>query len=525
MASLNHKLRSSIMKRSLLSLLTGALLLTQACQKQTDHAAAPTIVKAPDPTSLDAFIQKELLENGEFKWSWASDEQTWTALSNSDHVMAIGYQPAGAIDVQEHLNQININAPQWVAAREAVLNLVLEQERVTTPGIKAEDLIVWHQPILPALTVRVHNPNTISVLRKSALVRYAEPMGYEPFMTVPSERSSSGCGSNTATSGLVAGVDYNNITPNTKQSWNHSFHNINSAWANSNGSGTKVMIVDTGASFEQDNLDPEGGFNQGDSQGRSINREVTLPQNTNIFGQLTGSPETPDDACGHGTSMAGACAAPRGTDGAATGIAYNCDLVTVRAAADVFLNESREVQGVAAAFTMAGSDPSVRIVSMSMGRLTSASLITDAIKYAHQQGKLIFCAAGTSFSWTAWFTGVIYPASMTEAVAVTGIRDNLTTKCGACHQGSKVDFVVVMEKASNGRHPLSLDMDSDSPSTVGGSSVATASTAGIAALVWSKYPGWTRTQVFDRLKTSSNYFPSRNSNFGWGRINAQLATQ
>ena len=82
-----------------------------------------------------------------------------------------------------------------------------------------------------------------------------------------------------------------------------------------------------------------------------------------------------------------------------------------------------------------------------------------------------------------------------------------------------------MEKNSNGNHPITLADYSDDPSTVGGSSVSTSSTAGIAALVWAKYPSWTRTQVFNRLKTSANYYPNRNSNFGWGRINAQLATQ
>lgn len=99
------------------------------------------------------------------------------------------------------------------------------------------------------------------------------------------------------------------------------------------------------------------------------------------------------------------------------------------------------------------------------------------------------------------------------------------SKCSNCHVGSKVDFVVVMQKNSTSRNPLTLPMSGDDPSTVGGSSVATAGTAGIAALVWAAHPGWTRQQVFDKLKTSSNYYPNRHSNFGWGRINAELATQ
>lgn len=496
-----------------------------SCQKSDSPLSVnrqkPT---APDPSALDAFIKNKLTDEGTFLWSQASDEQVWTAISNTDFVLSVGYQPAGSQNVSEHLHEINLNSAEWANARKQVLDIILAEELKVTQGLSIADLIAYDVPDLPVLDVRITNPATIRVLRQSGLVRYAEPLSYEPFITTSAnDRSDSGCGSNTADYGLIPGTDYTDITPGCKQSWNHSYHNISQAWSNSTGSGTTVVIVDTGASDDQDNLG--SAFNQGSSSGRSITRLVTLPQETNFWGNPVGSPETPNDLCGHGTSMAGACAAPRGTDGASAGIAYNANLITYRAAQDVYLDESREVVGVSNAFTQAGNNASVKIISMSMGRLTSSSQISDAIKYAYNKGKLVFCAAGTSFSWTAWFTGVIFPASMTEVVAVTGIKSNLTTKCSACHQGSKVDFVLVMEKASNELHALTLDMDTNDPSTVGGSSVSTASVAGIAALVWSKYPGWSRTQVLNRLKSSANYYPSRNSNFGWGRINAQLATQ
>jgi subtilisin family serine protease len=67
-------------------------------------------------------------------------------------------------------------------------------------------------------------------------------------------------------------------------------------------------------------------------------------------------------------------------------------------------------------------------------------------------------------------------------------------------------------------------MSGDAPSTVGGSSVSTATAAGIAALVWSRFPAYTRDQVLDKLiKTSANY-PTRNSSLGWGNLNADAAT-
>ncbi|MBS1734882.1 MAG: S8 family serine peptidase, partial [Bacteroidetes bacterium] len=90
--------------------------------------------------------------------------------------------------------------------------------------------------------------------------------------------------------------------------------------------------------------------------------------------------------------------------------------------------------------------------------------------------------------------------------------------------GSETDFTIVMEKASNERHPITLAMTGDAPSTVGGSSVSTATMAGIAALVWSKNPTYTRDQVLNKLIQSSSNYPTRNSSLGWGNVNADIAT-
>lgn len=162
---------------------------------------------------------------------------------------------------------------------------------------------------------------------------------------------------------------------------------------------------------------------------------------------------------------------------------------------------------------------------MSMGRITTNSQVADAIRYAYGKGKLIFCAAGTSFSWTSGWYGVVFPATMSEVNAVTGVRDNsFGATCTSCHDGSQTDFTIVMEKAATGRHPLTLAMTGDIPSTVGGSSVATATAAGIGALVWSRFPSFTRDQVLNKLVSTSANYPTRNSRLGWGNIDADAAT-
>ncbi|UOQ70744.1 S8 family peptidase [Hymenobacter cellulosilyticus] len=504
-------------------------LLLAGCQQQADEQVLPQPAENPKEAlssqQLDEQIIKKLNQTGIFDWNQATPHFVWSALTRSDFVLSVGYHPAGC---NTAIPENAATDPAWQKAREQVLALILAEERKARPELTLNDLIAYQENVLPVLDVTVRELSTIQRLRASKLVRYAEPMGYEPNRPTTTANkgaavlSSSGCGSNTATAGLVAGSDYTTLSNGSKSSWNQAdqYHGIRASWSQSTGRGVKIVIIDSGSSDAQENLG--SAFNQGLSSGRTIERLVTLPRNS-IFGIPYGDAETPNDGCGHGTSMAGAAAAPRGTDGASVGVAYNANLVTIRAAEDVFIDGSREVKGVSDAYILAGNRADVRIISMSMGRLTSSSQMTDAIRYAYGQGKLIFCAAGTSFDWSAGWVGVIYPASLPEAVAVTGLKEDLTSRCDECHTGADVEFSVVMQRNSNDRRALTLAMSGDAPSTVGGSSVATASMAGMAAVVWSRYPSETRAQIMSRLVANSSNRNARSSSFGWGRVNVGAA--
>ena len=272
------------------------------------------------------------------------------------------------------------------------------------------------------------------------------------------------------------------------------------------------MVIDTGVSPDQDNLG--NGFNQGKSTGRTIEKMSTLPDETSPF-----------DQCGHGTTMSGAIAAPRGIDGNSCGVAYNCNLVICRASHDVYIDESAEVKGVSDAYTWAADNPTVKIISLSLGRITSNGQIKDAIQYAYNKGKLMFCAGGTSYDWDAGFIGVIFPANLSTVQAITGVKNTSILKaCGDCHKGKAIDFAIVMEQSATGIHQLSTAVSGDVPTTVGGSSVATATAAGIAALVWSKFPTFKREDVINKLTTTASLYPNKNKNFGWGKLNADAAT-
>jgi subtilisin family serine protease len=508
--------------------LTAGIFMFSSCHKQYQNEVMKEVIADPEPMSasqLDQLIFKSLEKTSRFVWKDAGLQAIWSGGKLTDQIYAIGYQPIGVLNLDDHISSINIRTEEWQETKQRLLQLIYEEEKRTRPELTFEQLEVWSESVLPVLNVRIERFSTLQKLMNSTRVRYVEPMGYEYGLSKrPKLRisSSSGCGSNTATAGLMQGVHFNTFIPGTKVSWNYNYHGIQQAWTKATGAGIKVFIIDTGTSSDQDNLG--AAFNQGYSSGRTIEKIVTLPQNT-FLGIPSGPVETSADGCGHGTAMAGACLAPRGIDGSACGVAYNANFVSCRAASDVLIDESREIKGVADAFVNAGNRGDLRIISMSMGRITSNSQIADAVRYAFGKGKLIFCAGGTSFGWTAGWYGVIFPAYMPEVQAVTGVIENTNfTNCTECHKGAEIDFVVVMQRNADAMKPLTLAMSGNPPATIGGSSVATATTAGIAALVWSKYPSLTRTQLISRLQLNSSRYPNISAEYGWGLINANSAT-
>ena len=187
------------------------------------------------------------------------------------------------------------------------------------------------------------------------------------------------------------------------------------------------------------------------------------------------------------------------------------------------LDESAELSGVRNALVKMGKITDLKIISMSVGTPFYSSTLYDGVSYAYNNGKMIFAAAGTSFSWTSWW-GVIYPAYFSECIAITGVQENGST-CNTCHDGSKVAFTIPMSRDVNdNRDGLSLPYSGYTPTYIGGSSCATAMAAGIAAVTWSAKPTLTRAQVYLCLQTTAQYYPSLTSSHGYGNLNAGAAT-
>lgn len=457
---------------------------------------------------INAILSDQLATNGDVNWNDLSDHTLWSAVIHGDNILSIGYGNTG-----ESFSESR--SPELLKQKDEVLKLVESNENYQ----RGRETVVEHE-IINVVDAKVTELETIKALRQSAGVRYLEPAGYNKFEIATAERSSSGCD----TQGVyINPAYYQTVAPNNAQvSWNFYEHNIPQAWGYSTGSGITIGLIDTGVSQQQSLLNPVG-FNDGYSNGRYVQKYGTF---IDSWWWWSNNYDGPHDKCGHGTAMASTMAAPRNNDGMPVGVAYNANLVAYRATEDVVLNDYHERKGVSDALVQLGNRSDVKIISMSIGYIWSIGNVRDAVRYANSKGKLIFAAGGTSTSFTNGF-GVIFPANMSETVAVTGVKDGTSyQRCDTCHSGSKIDFTIVMEGASNSsKHPPVLNFYNGERRFTGGSSCATATTAGIAALVWSKHPNWSKAQVLDKLKQSSDFYPSRDGNYGYGNIDALQAVQ
>jgi hypothetical protein len=468
---------------------------------------------------IEEKVWAQLNQGDVFHWEKESVHTIWSAGMVSDSIFSIGYQPIGFENIEDKMHEIDTREDAWKSVKKEIEALILEEESISR-GQEISDINdlkpMGRNRYFPTIFVQLTSKDLLEKLSKREDIRYIEPLGFSLDIEKQFQRSSSGC-SGDPNYGINSG-DYTTINPGIKKSWNFVDHNIDDAWGQSQGNNIEIAYIDTGGSDSQDNIG--SNFNSGYSNGRYVQKYSTKYSGSWWWRKK----DSPDDQCGHGTSMAGLGTAPRSNDGNAVGVAYQSDLITIRAVEDVVISNSNEREGVRDALYLAANRSSNKIISMSIGSVTSSSTVRDGIYYAYNKGKLIFAAAGTSFSWTSWW-GVIFPANMSQTVAVTGVKSGSSyQRCNTCHDGSAVDFVITMQRSyDNDRTSLGLAEYSNQPKYIGGSSCATATTAGIAALVWAQNPGASRNTVLQALKNASDFYPSRNGNFGWGRIDAQQA--
>ena len=217
----------------------------------------------------------------------------------------------------------------------------------------------------------------------------------------------------------------------------------------------------------------------------------------------------PMDDYGHGTHVAGIIAAVLNNGVGVAGLAQ------VRIMAEKVLDEagSGTADNVARGIVDA-VDKGADIINLSLGSPFDVEIVHEAIIYAHQHGVLVVAAAGNDFS-----SAKHYPAAYDEVVAVTA-TDEEDKPAFYTNFGDWVDV------AAPGDNIYSTMWD-DSYAFLGGTSMAAPHAVGVAALIWSQFPGMTRDQVWAQLQWSADDLgqPGFDVYYGFGRVNARKAVE
>ncbi|MBB6272537.1 hypothetical protein HDF26_002994 [Pedobacter cryoconitis] len=537
------------------AILCATLLITFAsCRKDnlSNNSQDPSNQKDKIYTvqEINAVIQSSLQKNGRFNWQEQSDELLFSAIIHGDSLVSVGY---GNPQTNSTTNTESLNAePQMTnislsEARKAGVNIdgikteILQQVR-NDEGIKSNavttesyrDVLQYESPVLTSMVIKIGKLSTLQDLRKSKAVRYAEPAEYNKNLmksrtALATQTMSSGGGDPAELPGWFIQGSGEPLIPKS-----FGDQKIPDAWKVSTGKGITVGLIDNGPYSTQTAFSPQE-FNSGGT-GRTIALFGTFKGNSS--GSNDGVYANADDmTIGHGTGMATLISAPKKA-GLPVGIAYNCNLVSYRGTDFVALWSSKQQQGVANALIKLADDDKVKIISMSNGWIFDISVLADAVKYAKSKGKLIFAAAGTSIKPIdlGFFVidipksvGVIFPASMSEAIAVTGTDYSSTGKlvsCKECHEGDKVLFTSTTATSAGVNNAVPVYQETPGKyGFSGSSSAATAINAGIAALVWSSHPTWTGKQVLQRMTESAKLYPNKDAKLGYGPIDVLKAVQ
>ena len=263
-----------------------------------------------------------------------------------------------------------------------------------------------------------------------------------------------------------------------------------------NGSGVTIAIIDTGVDLTHPDL-----------------KANLLAGYDFVYNDAT-----PQDGHGHGTNVAGIAAAALNGIGV-SGVAPSAKILPVRVLDE---NGSGYISDVATGVTYAADR--AQILNLSLGGASSNTTLQNAINYAaNTKGRLVVAASGNCgdiyypYNGCTYMNQPSYPGAYSNVLAVAA-TDNYNAHASFSTSGSQVDVSAPGVDIYNTFIPNSYYSES-------GTSQATPHVAGLAALIWSKYPSYTAAQVWNRITSTAVDLGAagRDNIFGAGRIDVKKA--
>ena len=191
--------------------------------------------------------------------------------------------------------------------------------------------------------------------------------------------------------------------PKFRYQWHLQQINAPAVWPRATGKGVIVAVIDTGVAYQD-----KGKFK----------RVPDLANTEFVAGyDFVNDTDTPLDDHGHGTHVAGTIAQSTNNGIGVAGTAYNARIMPLKVLSSRGFGN---IADIAEAIRFA-ADNGAKVINMSLGGPGSSKILGDAVKYAHDKGVLVVCAAGNDGRGK-----VGYPAAYPHAMAVAATQFDRT---------------------------------------------------------------------------------------------------
>jgi len=304
------------------------------------------------------------------------------------------------------------------------------------------------------------------------------------------------------------------------------------AWGVAKGSKEILIgIIDTGVDIDHPDLAANIYFNKKEIAGNNIDEddggEYIDDVNGWDFGGISSKPDNNprEDYTQlngyHGTHVAGIASAVTDNAFGISSLGFNCTILPVKVSQSNHRDENDKpfilfgFEGIKYAV-----DKGAKIISCSWGGYEYSKFEQAIIDYAVSKGVLVVAAAGNENSGQPF-----YPASYNGVISV-GWANNDDTRSEASNYG---EFVDVMAPGTSILSTWPTIAGMAPPfKTSGGSSMSAPLVAGLAGLVFSKFPNLTAQQAAERIRVTCDKIDQKNlpqyeNLLGRGRINAYRA--
>lgn len=220
----------------------------------------------------------------------------------------------------------------------------------------------------------------------------------------------------------------------------------------------------------------------------------------------------PQDDNGHGTRVAGVLAAVGNNGKGTAGIVWKARIMPIKALdADGYGDEDRLGEAI-----MYAVKNGAKIVVLSVGLYRESPYMKDIVEYAEDHGVLLVAATGNDGLKFKSKIAVKYPAAYPSVLAVGGLAADGKAEPRS-NSGPEVDLVApwnVYTTALGGGYAKEQ-----------GTSMAAPQAAGVAALVWAKYPAMKPYQIRELLRQTAKDIGTKgwDEQTGYGLLQADQA--